>query len=641
MAHRNRRLFTLSACLIAATAHAGDLVPPPGPVTPTMKPLDAIEPRICVNELPAAASAARLISAPGRYYLVADIIAGPGQSGIQVDADDVSIDLNGYSIIGGPGTLDGIQVSPGADRRIRIESGVITEAGARSGSTVRDFEQDGICAAGVSSFALSGVTLENNVGSGAAVTISCDENKDTPVLFSHVTSQQNGATGVLVTNTLVGGIARGGGGGVFCSAKMDCLDMAVCMNGLDGIQVNNAVQLRVEGSLIVSNGGTGLNASVVASDANEGFVDIAYSRSNNNVGSGFSVVAAPNGAGNESKGKVYNNRSTACGNGLDGFHSEDIIGSVYEQCDAAGNGGVGFYKVFQPGNPSYGNITFSQCKATGNALQGAQLELPADSSFTIESHGSDFCANGVVIPSAGLEIGNSGGAPDPAGLSTLDLHIDGGSASQNTADGVRVRADHSVAKALIQNMRAYTNSGSGIDISPEDPGAPAFDVAVRFCDLFCSHNGDAGARVIGSVIMEDSTFSDNTVVGMAISGFPGTGVSHLRRVAANHNAGNGIQINGMIGGDVAQCSANGNGGVGISVGGGGGLPGADPVSGMKIDECYASGNGIGIEVAGENFVLRCGASHSTVANLALDPLVFTGPTVVSPAWTENKPYAWP
>ena len=67
-----------AALLLTATLnlHAqGSLTPPPGAPAPVMKTLDQVEPRTQVTQTtcPGNASAVHVISAPGSYYLTANV----------------------------------------------------------------------------------------------------------------------------------------------------------------------------------------------------------------------------------------------------------------------------------------------------------------------------------------------------------------------------------------------------------------------------------------------------------------------------------------------------------------------------------------------------------------------------------------
>ena len=104
----------LFICLAASPTVAGPLSPPPGPVAPTGKTLDAIEPRVCLNDLPGDEGAVVLVTAPGQYFLRADVVGEAGKHGIRiVTSGDVSIDLNGFVVQGVAGSLNGIDMDLG------------------------------------------------------------------------------------------------------------------------------------------------------------------------------------------------------------------------------------------------------------------------------------------------------------------------------------------------------------------------------------------------------------------------------------------------------------------------------------------------------------------------------------------------
>ncbi len=94
----------------SALSLAGDINPPPGPVGPTMKTLVEIEPRVAVQSLPSSEIALHVISEPGSYYLTGNIIGVSGKHGIEVASDSISIDLNGFSLIGSADALSAVAV---------------------------------------------------------------------------------------------------------------------------------------------------------------------------------------------------------------------------------------------------------------------------------------------------------------------------------------------------------------------------------------------------------------------------------------------------------------------------------------------------------------------------------------------------
>lgn len=115
-------VFSLLSIPLAA-ALAGPLTPPAGPVAPTPGP----EPRIAVNSTntPGDSDSTFRITSPGSYYLTAQVAAAPNKIGIEIDADGVTIDLNGFRIAGFPGSLDGIRTSGSQHANITIKNGSV------------------------------------------------------------------------------------------------------------------------------------------------------------------------------------------------------------------------------------------------------------------------------------------------------------------------------------------------------------------------------------------------------------------------------------------------------------------------------------------------------------------------------------
>lgn len=118
MMHASRTLALICGCA-AAPALAGPLTPPPGAISPTYKTMHYVEPRqeITFEETPGDSSSVHLLNQPGSYYLTSNLYVPGGKIGLKVDASNVTIDLNGFSIIdlggaAGPATA-GVQSMPG------------------------------------------------------------------------------------------------------------------------------------------------------------------------------------------------------------------------------------------------------------------------------------------------------------------------------------------------------------------------------------------------------------------------------------------------------------------------------------------------------------------------------------------------
>lgn len=121
----NIAAFSAAAMLIGL-AVAGPITPLAGPIAPTMKPLNEVEPRIAIGaaNTPGDASCLYKITQPGSYYLTGKITGVAGKTAIIVNAHNVTIDLCGYQITGGT-TAIGCLVPPPA--------GVVTNTTIRNG----------------------------------------------------------------------------------------------------------------------------------------------------------------------------------------------------------------------------------------------------------------------------------------------------------------------------------------------------------------------------------------------------------------------------------------------------------------------------------------------------------------------------
>ena len=85
-----------AGAFMARSAQAGPLNPPPGPIASTPGP----EPRIAINSTntPGDLNARFRITQPGSYYLTGNLSAPLTQTLIEIAADNVTLDLNGFTV---------------------------------------------------------------------------------------------------------------------------------------------------------------------------------------------------------------------------------------------------------------------------------------------------------------------------------------------------------------------------------------------------------------------------------------------------------------------------------------------------------------------------------------------------------------
>jgi hypothetical protein len=135
-----------------STVFAQGSLTPPGAPAPTMKTLDQVQPRTPIGDVNYT------ITQPGSYYLTANRTETVASSaGIWIQTNDVTLDLNGFTLRGGVYSQGGIYVTPGV-------SNIVISHG-----TVAGWLTGGITAAGVYRCQILNVDVANNLSGGISV----------------------------------------------------------------------------------------------------------------------------------------------------------------------------------------------------------------------------------------------------------------------------------------------------------------------------------------------------------------------------------------------------------------------------------------------------------------------------------------
>ncbi len=284
-------LFALAAGLSVAVS-AGPLTPPSGPITSTMKPLDQIEARtpITSETCPGNSACVFRITQPGSYYLTANVTVPVSKTGIRIASPGVTIDLNGFEIVGQPNSANGIAFED--------------QAGAYPGTVVRNGK------------------VRNCGGGGVALYATGTRG----TIVEQIVSVGNGQLGFLISDAGVlrqcSAIENAGGGFQAGTANNSIVEHCVAYaNGSSGFS-------------IVGQGGLVRDCSA-AENVGDGFT----------IGNGASIINCT-ARSNESVGIFLSNGSSASGctssnNVLDGIRASNDCQIVNNHCDSNGFGGDG------------------------------------------------------------------------------------------------------------------------------------------------------------------------------------------------------------------------------------------------------------------------------------------------------------
>jgi len=223
---------------LVPAAFAGDLMPP-GPPAPTMKTLDEVEARTPISSIPFT------IDEPGSYYLTQNLgPAPPDVDGIIIAADDVTLDLNGFAVIG-PGRTPsspeaGIYVP---DPRFNIA--------VRNG-TVRDWPDYGVKCDNAQNSIFESLRCYDNRLTGLFVGEGCRVEGNT--------CHTNGAAGISAggASTVTGNTCCGNGNsGIIPGSGSTVTSNTCCSNDNHGISAGTGNL--ISGNTCRSNGVHGIN----------------------------------------------------------------------------------------------------------------------------------------------------------------------------------------------------------------------------------------------------------------------------------------------------------------------------------------------------------------------------------------------
>jgi hypothetical protein len=315
------RLFGAAVLLLTlnfqpSTAFAqGSLTPPPGPPGPTMLTLSQVEPRTPISSAPIT------ITQSGSYYLTTNLNVSSGDA-IDINAGDVTLDLNGFTISSTAPSATGNAVNISSRTNITIVNGHIRGGVTNNISGVFGGGGfgSGIYASGSAyNLRVSGVTVSGCLFYGiflftgySTVIESCSvQNIGSYGLFADTISH---STAINVGDYAISGntvsdcsaSASGNGYGIYAKAAHNCYGQAVNGTGISAVTAENCYGTATGG------GSEGISGNSVQNCYGTG----------GNIGIGADTVIGSYGAGaafgiNASTVVETSNGSSSSGTGID------------------------------------------------------------------------------------------------------------------------------------------------------------------------------------------------------------------------------------------------------------------------------------------------------------------------------------
>jgi parallel beta-helix repeat protein len=545
--------FMVACCLALATGAAygqGSLTPPGAPA-PTMKTLDQMEARTPISQ------AGTVITSTGSYYLTSDLAGSGTEHGIAVAADNVTIDLNGFTLTG-PGTSSGHGIYQSTTyRNLTVINGKLINWGGNG--------KGGIYAAGHSG-RIHGVQASGNyygIYAGYGYTISdCTTSLNTDdgiytayeCTIRNCTSAFNDDNGIHVRyNSRLSGCTTRANANDGIVAEFGCTvgDCTARANGDDGFSVSSGCMI------------TGCTARDNVDDG----MDVRYGSTvigcmaTHNKGDG--ILTASDCRVTDSTCDSNGTEGGGAGNRIEGNNVTDNDRGI----DIDGT------KNYVAHNTVSGN-TDNYDIAVGNHLNLLLCEIPEtiDWPCSVKLAGSLVCAddinNGITINTNDVTIDLCGHA----------LTGPGGEWS-----GHGIYQPSSCRNLTVINGKMVNWSGG------DSSGISARGDSCQIQSVQGSNNGEAGISAGPNSTISDCTAFDN--VGNGI--YAGTGCT-IRGCSASSNADNGILAES--GSTISDCTAANNTNAGIRAG-----------FGCTISDCTARANDDGFLALDSSTISGCSA----------------------------------
>jgi Right handed beta helix region len=332
-----------------------------------------------VNSLPGDASSVFVISQPGSYCLGSNVVGVAGKNGIKIDADNVTLDLAGFGVLGVGGSLSGILINS--------HFHIVVRNGSISG-----WSSHGLDGTNGALSRIEDLRTDGNGGNGLVI------NSGSQV--SNCVAAQNTGVGIAVSNNVL---------------VTGCVSS---LNGGHGFGLGTACTIK--SCLAFANTGAGIRTGGV------NYLTVIDCNANTNTNGGIAAL-----------GRAFITSSTFDGNGVVGISAG--ASSTISNCHASGNTGDGIIAsngsavtgCTASANTGDGIKVNSLSRVEGNTCE----ENGAGAGVHVAGQGNRIDGNTVARNVRGIDVDLGGNlvVRNDAILNTTNFDIVPGNADANVA----------------------------------------------------------------------------------------------------------------------------------------------------------------------------------------------------------------
>lgn len=333
------------------------------------------------NNTPPDASSVFVISSPGSYCLGANVVGVAGKNGIKIDADNVTLDLAGFGVLGVGGSLSGILIN----NHLHIV--------VRNGS-ISGWSSHGLDGTAGGLARIEDLRTDANGGNGLVINSGSQVN--------NCVAAQNAGVGIAVSNNVL---------------VTGCVSS---INGGHGFGLGTACTIK--SCLAFGNTGAGIATGGV------NYLTVIDCNANTNTGGG---IAAPK--------RAFITSSTAEGNGVVGISTG--ASSTVSNCHASGNTGDGIIAATgsavtgctASANTGDGIEVDNRCRLEGNTCEGNGTGGAGGAGIHATSRANRIDGNTAISNDRGIDVDGAGNlvVRNDASLNTTNYDIAAGNTNAN------------------------------------------------------------------------------------------------------------------------------------------------------------------------------------------------------------------